>query len=288
VEWASNERDPEVSARMEGMYGGGHEITWPRCPPNCPHYDKAVDFEKSCGRDQHTNTWKALPKNPSDSGASGGETKASDQANSEPLRWAVPRIDKEAIVVTFDMCSSSNIIEALTLIGRVDLLQNFLGDFKRHMAQVQSMATFRVYKFMGDGWILLYPPNTDGLALLEQLARLSRIFHDEIKSKVLSHLSSPPSTIGLTFGVDVGLLTATTIFGSEEYLGRPINIACRLQSAVKEGEGGPAYKLLASPNFYQRYLDRKAHGFSVRDATRKLRNIGDGADFACKEITLIQ
>src|SRR5688572_8224881 len=101
------------------------------------------------------------------------------------LTWLIPKIadGAEAIVVVFDMCSSTRVIEALSLRGRLDIFKDFLSEFKHRLAGVQRKAPFLIYKFVGDGWILLYPADTDGPLLLDQLADLSRVFRERFKSQ---------------------------------------------------------------------------------------------------------
>jgi len=70
-----------------------------------------------------------------------------------------------AVVVAFDICSSSDIIEELTLKGDMKRFQQFLTAIKRHLMEKQKTITFNTYKFTGDGWILLFPENTDGKVL---------------------------------------------------------------------------------------------------------------------------
>jgi len=79
-------------------------------------------------------------------------------------------ISGQAIVVAFDMCSSSNIIEDLTKSRNVQPLTKFFGELKSYLAKEQkATAPFDPYKFTGDGWLLLFPATTDGVRLLRFL-----------------------------------------------------------------------------------------------------------------------
>lgn len=60
-------------------------------------------------------------------------------------------ISGDAIVVAFDMCSSSDIIEELTLSGNLNHLDEFLQALKRYLASAQKNVLFDPYKFTGDG-----------------------------------------------------------------------------------------------------------------------------------------
>ena len=104
------------------------------------------------------------------------------------MRYVRVRFDGEAIVVAFDMCSSSDIIEGLTLRGDLSRFQGFLGSLKHYLASAQESITFDPYKFTGDGWILLFPVETAGGALLPFLRELCAFFEREFQAEVLAHL----------------------------------------------------------------------------------------------------
>jgi hypothetical protein len=145
-------------------------------------------------------------------------------------------IQGKAVVVAFDMSSSSNIIEELTLLGALQQLKDFLIKLKRYLASAQKSVTFALYKFTGDGWILLFPENTDGKVLFEFLQNLCTFFQKEFQRDILKYLGSPPSITGLTFGLEMGPpLVPMKIFGQQEYIGRALNVAvgCKARSDTK-------------------------------------------------------
>jgi len=79
-------------------------------------------------------------------------------------------IDRQAIVVAFDMCSSSNIIDDLTKSGNVGRLPVFFTAIERYLAARQIDAVpFHPYKFTGGGRVLVFPDRTDGAKLLRFL-----------------------------------------------------------------------------------------------------------------------
>ena len=88
-------------------------------------------------------------------------------------------IATNSVVVAFDICSSSDIIEELTLKGDMKRFQRFLTAIKRYLMEKQKTLTFDTYKFTGDGWILLFPENTEGKVLLKFLKDLcNAVFND--------------------------------------------------------------------------------------------------------------
>ena len=115
-------------------------------------------------------------------------------------------------------------------------------------------------------------------------------FKKEFFEQVVRHLSAPPAITGLTFGVEKGRLARMTMFAQPEYVGRALNVACRLQKAVKardkDKDGLPAYKALVSNVVFNEYFS-PVPNLKTLEVKRTLENIQNGADFHCKEIDLI-
>jgi class 3 adenylate cyclase len=197
-------------------------------------------------------------------------------------------IGAQAVVVAFDMCSSSNIIDDLTRRGNVQPLTKFFGELTRYLTKQQKGdAPFDPYKFTGDGWLLLFPANTDGASLLRFLESLCLYFAVAFRRTLLPHLSHKPALVGITFGIEKGELIPVTLQGQQEYVGRAINVACRLQSALKEKGSSPAYNALVSNRVYNDYF-AGAEPHRVSKVTRNLRNIGQGAEFECRRLWLLR
>lgn len=202
------------------------------------------------------------------------------------MKYSRIRLDGEALVVTFDMCSSSSIMEQLLLAGEMRCLTDFLTAIKRKLAAEQQTVPFDPYKFTGDGWILLFPSDTDGAALIAFLERLCRFYENEFRTRVQPNLTNPPKLVGLSFGIDRGWLSSMKMYGQPEYIGRPLNIACRLQGAVKDKGGSPAYKALMTHGAFQKYFANLPN-LKVANAKRILRNINHETPFGCRKIFLL-
>jgi len=200
-------------------------------------------------------------------------------------RVAEKIIPENKIVVTFDICSSSNIIEDLSLTGNLQAMRNMLIGIKNFLRKNTIKYNFDVYKFTGDGWILLFPENTTGKDLLSFLRQLSLFFIDKIK-KIESLLETKPQIMGITFGVDGGQLIKIIMMSKAEYIGRPLNIACRLQDAIKDRDKYPAYKVLVSNHIFQKLGD--CSEYQVLKVKRTLRNIQGGKDYQCVKINLMR
>jgi hypothetical protein len=119
------------------------------------------------------------------------------------------------------------------------------------------------------------------------LEGLCLFFVVEFRRSLLPHLSHKPTLVGITFGMEKGELIPVTMHGQREYVGRAINVACRLQAAVKDKGSSPAYSALVSNRVYSEYF-AQATPHRVNKVTRNLRNINEGAEFACRRLWLLR
>jgi hypothetical protein len=207
-------------------------------------------------------------------------------------------IKHDKIVVVFDLCSSSQIMEDLLLSDRFDCYETFLTCVKRWLMNwteqhSQVNGHFELYKFTGDGWILLFPATINGKALIHAMHSLCEMINAELDRHIIANLSSMPAVLGATLGVERGHLVRMMMNEREEYVGRALNVACRLQSAAKErqsragneGNGGArCYKALVSAHLYNERLAQANMRYKVESTTSSLRNILSGSGFACREI----
>ena len=141
----------------------------------------------------------------------------------------------ELVVVAFDMCSSSKLIEDLM---RTENLRQYDRLLKNvHLGRWSNADKFgyAVYKFKtGDGWIVLFPAAAaTGEKLMTFLTRLAKKFEEFRHTFVDKHLESVPDAVGLTFGLELGRVRKLLLGKEVEFVGRALNVACRLQTAVK-------------------------------------------------------
>ena len=188
-------------------------------------------------------------------------------------------------VVFFDICSSSNMLEDLILSENLRSMRDLILTIRGFIKKEAAVQGFEVYKFIGDGWILLFPPEWTGESLVILLEELCRRFEKHWTRYVKPRLQTRPAVVGLTFGVDRGELVKFRMMGQPEYIGRALNVASRLQGAVKQKDDNPAYKVLFSnPSFKALRL---SHDFRPsRTVTCTLRNIQGGATYSCVKMTL--
>jgi class 3 adenylate cyclase len=110
-------------------------------------------------------------------------------------------------------------------------------------------------------------------------------FQSRLNRNILRILETPPETTGLTFGIDRGTLVKIIMNQRKEYVGRAINVACRLQGAIKDKDPAPQYKILMTNHLYNSLkCDLSDH--RCDNAKRTLRNIAGDKVVRCKKIFL--
>lgn len=192
---------------------------------------------------------------------------------------------KKKLVVAFDICSSTTIIEDLHKTENTIKWRDFLIWIKEYLRIKSTKYNFVVYKFTGDGWILLFDYNCKGDDLVNFLQNFCSQFKIRHKKYIEDFLETPPLLSGLTFGIDRGSLIGFHMNEQKEYVGRSINVACRLQSSIKDKDDSPQYKALITKALYQS-IKNSFNDLRVQSAKRKLRNIGDGKDIHCMKVFL--
>lgn len=197
----------------------------------------------------------------------------------------IPRIEKK-IVVTFDICSSTSIIEDLHKTENTIKWRDFLIWMKKYLNIKSEEIKFIIYKFTGDGWILLFDLDHPGDDLIGFLKDFCKQFKMRYKRKVEDFLETPPSSSGMTFGIDRGSLIRFTMNNQREYVGRAINVACRLQGSIKDKDKSPQYKALITKPLYQSIRGSLAD-FRQTHVRRKLRNIAGGEEVRCVKVWLL-
>jgi len=124
------------------------------------------------------------------------------------------------------------------------------------------------------GWILLFPDTIAGESLVQFMYSLCEMIDAELARHIIPNLSTMPAVLGATLGVEGGNLMRMTMNEREEYVGRALNIACRLQSAVKDKEPHPGcYQALISARLYNERLAKAGTKYQVESTACSLRNI---------------
>ena len=159
------------------------------------------------------------------------------------------RIERHLVIV-FDICSSTIILEDLKQTDNLKCWRDLLIGLKNFLRSHESLPLLQIYKFIGDGWILLAPADTPRNDVLEFLKNLASVFSMLFHKDINPNLQEQPRDVGITVGVDRGELIRLEMNEQIEYIGRPLNVASRLQGATRELEGGRSNQaLFARPTY---------------------------------------
>jgi class 3 adenylate cyclase len=190
------------------------------------------------------------------------------------------------IVLFFDFCSSTSILEDLLRTENQVQWRNILIHIKEYLQAQRETVGFEIYKFIGDGWVLLIDEDADPLVLMMFLRKLCKTYQKRFKQRIQPLLSSSIPVVGITFGLDKGTIVRVHMNDTKEYIGRPLNVAARLQGAIKDNDSEPQGKVLMSNNVYAAMKKKLAQEFRVQRAKRDLRNISGGKGYLAKKLWL--
>ncbi len=197
-------------------------------------------------------------------------------------------IDEENVmidyyVIVFDLCSSSVILEDLQNQEKLDRWKLFWEKIHAFLVKTSHHEeVFTIYKFVGDGFILLYNPEFED-GLIRYCIRLSKIINEELGKIIENDMNVRPDRLGITIGVDKGKLIQLKIGNLYEYTGKAINVASRLQSSLKKPEH--ANKMLVSKNVKNRTCSLYDSSL-YKSVERTLNNLFGDKSFYCYEIDL--
>jgi class 3 adenylate cyclase len=192
-------------------------------------------------------------------------------------------VNKEAttkvnlIVVVVDVCSSTTILQNLSNSGRLSAWGELLSDLGSFLDQEQLDLGFEIYKFTGDGWIFFFDPTLPTDHFVPFLHRLSDQYKASFELRLRSELSVEID-VGLAFGVDkVGLGNHTmiplTLHKKAEYVGMPVNMAARLQAAIKDNDKPEGRVLMSAPAYKHLKYGIPQRKYRIVKVERKLHNV---------------
>ncbi|HEX7330406.1 MAG TPA: hypothetical protein VF290_02845 [Pyrinomonadaceae bacterium] len=176
-------------------------------------------------------------------------------------------------VLVFDFCSSTSILEDLIRSENQQYWQELLMEVKNFLTKEEERGKFTIYKFIGDGWILLFdanfPPRDLFLFMRSLCERYNELFNAMVRPNLASHIH----TLGITFGLDRGSLSRFDMDGQVEYIGRFINVAARLQGAIKSEDDNPGGKVLMPKHLYASVKQDISQEFETRRVVVRLSNV---------------
>jgi class 3 adenylate cyclase len=189
------------------------------------------------------------------------------------------------IVAIMDICSSSRIIEDLLKTDNIKVWRDLLIRMKEYLSTESPKYSAEVYKFIGDGWIILFDKPCSRKKILQFLSRIYQEFERYYDRVVFPELDTPPEICGLTFGLDEGKLIQLTMQERTEYIGRPINMACRLQGVLNEIDIKGGFRVMISHRLFHSLKDDLGDYYSHK-TERPLRNISEGIEVFCYRLFL--
>ena len=194
----------------------------------------------------------------------------------------------EKIVVFLDICSSTKIVEDLLANENMEKWRSLIISLKEFLVEKnEDDFSFQIHKFLGDGWILLFPIKSEKEKLFVFLKKICEKYATIFKKKIEPVLSTDIDDTGITFGMDKGTLIRVIMNGRTEYLGRALNVASRLQSKVKGlDDSSPDGKVLMSNNIHSILDDDLKEKFDIEEKTVELKNISRGSKFRAKRMDL--
>ena len=110
-------------------------------------------------------------------------------------------------------------------------------------------------------------------------------YKDLYINQVIHTIDIPTKIIGMTFGVDEGPLVKLKMLEIWEYIGRALNIACRLQGAISEIDVYGGYRVFLSHIAYN-MLKNEADQYLPDATERLLKNISHNPDFQCYRLAI--
>ena len=183
----------------------------------------------------------------------------------------------EKTVFVFDICSSTKMMEDAQTNSFLENYYKMIDDILDFLKKVKKEYNFEIYKFLGDGFILLFNKkvNTDKIyRFSEELIDIANKIIVIFISKNMQDTVLP--RIGITIGVESGILYKQ----KGEYIGRAINIACRLQGKLNLKDS--INKIIISKNVYNKIVETNIKK-QFKYLPKKLRNVDNEKEFKCYE-----
>jgi class 3 adenylate cyclase len=180
------------------------------------------------------------------------------------------------VVMVVDIRSSTSILDDLKQTDNLMVWRNLLIGQKETILAHRAKIGVEIYKFIGDGWILLFPEDITKHALVDFLMEVSANFDMGYDGLVESVLQRQPPQIGLTFGTDSGELIKLEMNQQTEYIGRAINVAARLQGFAKDLKPFENYQAVFSRHSFNQMVPAYNHKLNVQEVKANLKNLVGG------------
>lgn len=192
----------------------------------------------------------------------------------------------ERIVLVFDICSSTSLIEDLHRTVSVHKLKLLIDEISTFLEKNKDIFHYEIYKFLGDGFILIFESEYQIDSVLEFSLALTYDCNHNIEQFIIDNIENESGIKrkGITIGIDKGNIEDILILGHNEYVGRPINYASRLQGSLDKEEH--TNKALISLKLYREIMNDKFKIISSK-TNRSFKNIAGNDQMKCYEIDLM-
>jgi class 3 adenylate cyclase len=187
----------------------------------------------------------------------------------------------EKTIFVFDVCSSTTIVEDLHRTGSVKHYNDMIKSLNDYLEEKSKKLKFYIYKFIGDGFILTFPGEIE----IETILRFAKDLIDTCNQKItklmeyMESLDLPRK--GITIGLDKGIIHQFDLNAMDEYVGRALTLACRLQSSQNKPE--QVNSILISVKVYSEIKDKKIKQ-SCEQRERTFKNITGDKAIKCYEL----
>lgn len=189
----------------------------------------------------------------------------------------------ERYVLVFDICSSTAIIEDLVSNEQPQHFSRLLSAVHTFLQSSDSQYGYEIYKFMGDGYILLFDASSSMDSILEFYIQLVGYTSSALEWFIHDYLAATElPRVGISAGLDLGSLyiLKNTQSADREYFGKAINLATRLQGSQERPDN--VNQLLFSSKLYLK-VDEYLLRVACTERTRTLKNINKGESIRCYE-----
>jgi len=192
---------------------------------------------------------------------------------------------KERYVLVFDICSSSIILEDLHRTNQTNKYIELIREINNFINAKENITKFKyeVYKFLGDGFIIIFDYDTIVENVLLFVIRLVDKCNKTIQKFIEDYVEVSVLRVGITAGLDKGsIIDCKLNNGRKEYIGQPFNVATRLQSSLLKSEH--VNKCLITKKVYKE-ISLKELKIICSPTSRSLKNIAGNREIICYEFT---
>jgi class 3 adenylate cyclase len=166
--------------------------------------------------------------------------------------------------------------------------RNLLIEVKKFLWEEQARLQFALYKFTGDGWILFFDKPTRSGELFLFMKRLCDTYLARYKREVAPIVPKRFNT-GITFGLTDGRMVKFRMNEQWEYIGRPLNLAARLQGAIGgKDDDAPQNRVLMTKGVYHDLRADIEDLYRISKVRRTLKNVAGGESLEYIKLSLYE